>query len=226
MGTEKTVFDSGVIEVPPELRGPSNEEILQKEGREDTPRRRRAAARPSKRERMDKKLGISRAEMSKIAANYAENAKKRAPRVEKRHYASFSASVKPAGDFPAQAPSRPASKLSMARKKLESLFTSVTRRPVEPETPRVEPKREPPKAITPSVPPSGRVLRGSFGAKPSETTKAQVYSAAELSRIRMEERAKKIRVELARKSGPGPLVDAEGNPVKRPRGRPRKNPLP
>ena len=67
MGTEKTVFDSGVIEVPPELRGPSNEEILQKEGREDTPRRRRAAARPSKRERMDKKLGISRAEMSKIA---------------------------------------------------------------------------------------------------------------------------------------------------------------
>ena len=105
-------------------------------------------------------------------------------------------------------------------------MSSVTRRPVEPETPRVEPKPEAPKAVSPSVPPSGRVLRGSFGAKPSETTKAQVYSAAELSRIRMEERAKKIRVELARKSGPGPLVDAEGNPVKRPRGRPRKNPLP
>lgn len=221
MGTEKTVFDRGIVEVPPELRGPSNEEILQKEGREDTPRRRRAAARPSKRERMDRKLGISRAEMSKIAANYAENAKKRAPRVEKSPYASYSAPVKPAGDFSAQIPPRPASKLSVARKKLESLFTSVTRRQVEPETPRVEPK-----LVAPAVPPSGRVLRGSFGAKPSETTKAQVYSAAELSRIRMEERAKKIRAELARRNGPGPLLDAEGQPVKRPRGRPRKNPLP
>lgn len=215
MDTEKTVFGRGVIEVPPELLGPSNEEILQKEGREDTPRRRRAAARPSKHERMLKKMGISRAEMSKIAEKYSENAKPKAPHVEKKHH-----------DFPAQAGHRPASKLSVARKKLESLFTSVTRRQAEPETPRVEPKREPPKAITPPTPPSGRVLRGSFGAKPSETTKAQVYSAAELSRIRMEERAKKIRAELARKSGPGPLVDAEGNPVKRPRGRPRKNPLP
>lgn len=215
MDTEKTVFGRGVIEVPPELLGPSNEEILQKEGREDTPRRRRAAARPSKHERMLKKMGISRAEMSKIAENYGENAKPKAPHGEKKHH-----------DFPAQTGHRPASKLSVARKKLESLFSSVTRRPVEPETPRVEPKREPPKAITPPTPPSGRVLRGSFGAKPSETTKAQVYSAAELSRIRMEERAKKIRAELARKSGPGPLVDAEGNPVKRPRGRPRKNPLP
>ena len=89
-----------------------------------------------------------------------------------------------------------------------------------------EPKPEAPKAVAPAVPPSGRVLRGSFGAKPSETTKAQVYSAAELSRIRMEERAKKIRAELARRNGPGPLVDAEGQPVKRPHGRPRKNPLP
>ena len=215
MDTEKTVFGRGVIEVPPELLGPSNDEILQKEGREDTPRRRRAAARPSKRDRMLKKMGVSRAEMSKIAEKYGENAKPKPQHVEKKHH-----------DFPAQTGHRPASKLSVARKKLESLFTSVTRRQVEPETPRVEPKREPPKTIAPSVPPSGRVLRGSFGAKPSETTKAQVYSAAELSRIRMEERAKKIRAELARKSGPGPLVDAEGNPVKRPRGRPRKNPLP
>ena len=226
MDTEKTVFGRGVIEIPPELLGPSNEEILQKEGREDTPRRRRAAARPSKRERMLKKQGISRAEMSKIAEKYSENAKPKAPHAEKKHHASFSSAVKPAHDFQAQTGLRPASKLSVARKKLESLFTSVTRRQAEPETPRVEPKREPPKAVTPPTPPSGRVLRGSFGAKPSETTKAQVYSAAELSRIRMEERAKKIRAELARKSGPGPLVDAEGNPVKRPRGRPRKNPLP
>ena len=103
MDTEKTVFGRGVIEVPPELLGPSNEEILQKEGREDTPRRRRAAARPSKHERMLKKMGISRAEMSKIAEKYSENAKPKAPHAEKKHHASFSASVKPAGDFPAHA---------------------------------------------------------------------------------------------------------------------------
>lgn len=221
MDTEKTVFGRGVIEVPPELLGPSNEEILQKEGREDTPRRRRAAARPSKRERMMRKMGASRAEMMKIAGNFAENTNSNTQHGAQKAHTNFSSSVKPAHE----AHARPASKLSVARKKLETLFSSVTRRQAEPETPRVEPKREPLKATLPPVPPSGRVLRGSFGAKPSETTKAQVYSAAELSRIRMEERAKKIRAELARKSGPGPLVDAEGQPVKRPRGRPRKNPV-
>ena len=69
--------------------------------------------------------------------------------------------------------------------------------------------------------------RGSFGAKPSDEAKAKVYSVAELERLRMEERAKKIRAELARKNKPAaPALAEDGTPVKRPRGRPRKNPLP
>jgi len=200
MASENTFLDHGVIEVPPELRGPSNEEILQKEGRKDTAMRRRAAARPSKRERMRRKLGESSAEMSQIAARFRDGA-------------------------PAKAPAHKGSRLSVARKKLETLFSAVTRKPEEPEIKKIEPKREPPKLVPPPVPPSGRVLRGSFGAKPSDNAHAQVYSASELAKMRMEERAKKIRAELARKNGPGPLVGEDGQPVKRPRGRPRKNPL-
>ena len=212
MASEKTIFDEGIIEVPPELWGPSNEEILQKEGRADTAMRRRAAARPSKRERLQRKLGKVASDMQKIATMYAE---------EPPRKPLFSAPVpRPEQERPVRTESR----FSQARKKLESLFS---RDRVQGEAPlsQAQPAKEPAKPVSRPEPPSGRVLRGSFGAKPSEASKAQVYSAAELSRIRMEERAKKIRAELARRSGPGPLVDAEGNPVKRPRGRPRKNPL-
>ena len=117
---------------------------------------------------------------------------------------------------------------SFARKKLESLFSAAFRRErhVE-ETPAAAPVKKEPKFTPPSVPSSGRVLRGSFGAKPSDEAKAKVYSVAELERIRMEERAKKIRAELARKNKPAaPALAEDGTPVKRPRGRPRKNPLP
>ncbi|MBR4916889.1 MAG: hypothetical protein IKZ45_07415 [Fibrobacter sp.] len=208
MASENTFLDHGVIEVPPELRGPSNEEILQKEGRKDTAMRRRAAARPSKRERMRRKLGEPI-----IPAKAPQKA-------TKPHFTGFSAKVAAAPEAPAHKSSR----LSFARKKLETLFSAVTRKPEEPEIKKIEPKREPPKLVPPPVPPSGRVLRGSFGAKPSDNAHAQVYSASELAKIRMEERAKKIRAELARKNGPAPLVDENGQPVKRPRGRPRKNP--
>lgn len=231
MASVKTAFDQGIIEVPPELRGPSNEEILQKEGREDTPMRRRAACRPSKRERMQRKLGQSSAEMKAIASKYAEDAPRRAvygdPQTHSMRPAA-SASFASGAPF-AHEPARTESRFSVARKKLESLFSRdrvQERAPLPQAEPEVKREKEPAKPVVRPEPPSGRVLRGSFGAKPSEASKAQVYSAAELSRIRMEERAKKIRAELARKSGPGPLVDAEGNPVKRPRGRPRKNPLP
>lgn len=227
MAIEKTVFSSGVVEVPPELRGPSNEEILQNNGREDTPMRRRAAARPSKRERMLKKLGQSSAEMKAIATKYAEEAPRRAVYAGSQAHSvqpAASASFAPSAPAAHEAPAR-TSRFSFARKKLESLFMRE-REPEKAPVAQAQPPQMPEKPIVRPEPPSGRVLKGSFGAKPSEVSKAQVYSAAELSRIRMEERAKKIRAELARKSGPGPLVDAEGQPVKRPRGRPRKNPLP
>ena len=225
MATENGSFYSGVIEVPPELRGPSNEEILQMSEREDTERRRRAAARPSKRERMRRKMNKELAAMSKIGSGMAQaNAEKAAPVGHVSAKAGERNADSTAGSAPKGAP-----KHSFARKKLESLFNAAFRRerPVEEAPVAVEaPVKKEPKFTPPSVPASGRVLRGSFGAKPSDEAKAKVYSVAELERIRMEERAKKIRAELARKNKPAaPALAEDGTPVKRPRGRPRKNPI-
>lgn len=223
MATENGSFYSGVIEVPPELRGPSNEEILQMSEREDTERRRRAAARPSKRERMRRKMNKELAEMSRIGSGMSPATA--APSAPIQHVSAKGAS---ASADPSQSADKPAPKHSFARKKLESLFSAAFRRerPAEP-APAVAPVKKEPKFTPPSVPASGRVLRGSFGAKPSDEAKAKVYSVAELERIRMEERAKKIRAELARKNKTvAPAVAEDGTPVKRPRGRPRKNPLP
>lgn len=223
MATENGSFYSGVIEVPPELRGPSNEEILQMSEREDTERRRRAAARPSKRERMRRKMNKELAEMSRIGSGMSPATA--APSAPIQHVSAKGAS---ASADPSQSADKLAPKHSFARKKLESLFSAAFRRerPAEP-APAVAPVKKEPKFTPPSVPASGRVLRGSFGAKPSDEAKAKVYSVAELERIRMEERAKKIRAELARKNkAVAPAVAEDGTPVKRPRGRPRKNPLP
>ena len=78
----------------------------------------------------------------------------------------------------------------------------------------------------PPKPPSGRVLKGSFGAKPGDKPKAVIVSAADLARQRIEERAKKIREALMAKNRALHPEAAAEMPVKRPRGRPRKNPLP
>ena len=90
MATENGSFYSGVIEVPPELRGPSNEEILQMSEREDTERRRRAAARPSKRERMRRKMDKELAAMAKIGsgtaqANTAQGVDRKSTRLNSSH---------------------------------------------------------------------------------------------------------------------------------------------
>ena len=219
MATENGSFYSGVIEVPPELRGPSNEEILQMSEREDTERRRRAAARPSKRERLRRKMNKELAAMSKIGSGVTPASLAQPAPVQ--HVSAMNGEQKAT-----EAPQK--KQPSFARKKLESLFSAAFRRErhVE-ETPAAAPVKKEPKFTPPSVPSSGRVLRGSFGAKPSDEAKAKVYSVAELERIRMEERAKKIRAELARKNKPAaPALAEDGTPVKRPRGRPRKNPLP
>ena len=211
MSVETAVFEGGIIEVPPELRGPSNEEILQRDGKEDTAKRRRSAARPSKRERQRMKLEKGRADMQKVAQTVAESSARVAP-------ARSGFSAKSFGDT--LTPERSRSK-SDARKKLDMLFTpsAPAKTPVAPKVVVAPP--------APAMPSSGRVLKGSFGAKPSDSAKAQVYSAAELSRMRMEERAKKIREALAAKNKVAlPAVGPDGEPVKRPRGRPRKNPLP
>lgn len=56
-----------IVEVPEELRGMSDEEILKKGEREDSPKRRCAAKRLSKRERLAIKVQKEKAQMQKIA---------------------------------------------------------------------------------------------------------------------------------------------------------------
>lgn len=219
MATENGSLYSDVIEVPPELRGPSNEEILQMSEREDSERRRRAAARPSKRERMRRKMNKELATMSQIGAGIARAGSRQQAPIQ--HVSAKSGEPKGEEGFRKKQP-------SFARKKLESLFSAAFHRDRHvDEAPVPAPVKKEPKFTPPAVPSSGRVLSGSFGPKRSDEAKAKVYSVAELERIRMEERAKKIRAELARKNKTvAPAVAEDGTPVKRPRGRPRKNPLP
>lgn len=199
--------DLPVIEVPPELRGPSDEEILAREGGKDSPKRRRAARRPSKRERLAAKMRKEMASMARIA-KVAET--KPEPRM-----------AKPAFEEPRRPYVSPMGEKSDARKKLDSLFTKpVKAEPIS--IPRPELK----------MPTSGRVLKGAFGANIAEKPKTVVVSAAELLKQRMEERAKKVREALMAKkrsltgiSAEEPATTADGTPVKRGRGRPRKNPI-
>lgn len=211
MSGKEQNFERRVIEVPPELRGPSNEEILQRPVREDTDRRIHAAMRLSKRERLLRKMEAESAKMRKIAEKFSEepvSATSGAIPVAKKVVASASLGVK-----------------SAAFRKLDSLFgrgPETAAAPAE-SVSRVAAVR---KAVASAVPSSGRVLKGCFGAKGEDAPKAKVMSAAEAVRLRMEERAKKIRDALTAKNKSAVPVAEDGTPVKRPRGRPRKNPLP
>jgi hypothetical protein len=73
-------------------------------------------------------------------------------------------------------------------------------------------------------PASGRVLKASFGAKNGTAPKAVIVSAADLAKQKAEARAKKIQ-EFFRSKHPEATTMPDGAPIKRPRGRPRKNPL-
>lgn len=119
--------------------------------------------------------------------------------------------------------------LSDARKKLETLFTAK-KEVVAQKAAQVV------KTViheAPKIPASGRVIRGAFGAR-GAILKAEIISSADLAKKRMEEKAKKIRAALfarkAAEAGTGIATASQAAdgvvPVKRPRGRPRKNPLP
>lgn len=205
-----------VIEVPVELRGPSDEEILNMESCDDTPRKRRAARRLSKRERMAKKLGKGLSQMHEIVKTVES-------RNESAKTVKNAVPHRPVKPFPEFEMRETRANVSEARKKLDALFAKPAEKPVE----KAEPKVAKTLISETPRPTSGRVLKGSFGAKPSEH-KAEIVSAAELMKRRLEERAKKIRDALFAKNHPeatAPAMNPDGTPVKRPRGRPRKNPI-
>ena len=230
---EKRENSLPVIEVPPELRGPSDEEILQQSESEDSQKRRNSAKRPSKRERLElkkrKALGIMKTMAEKTVAR-TENISS----TIKSAAAAATAAANTALNFARETEIKSGT-LSDARKKLETLFTAKKEVVAQKAAQVVKTVIQ----EAPKIPASGRVIRGAFGAK-GAILKAEIISSADLAKKRMEEKAKKIRAALfAKKSaeaGPGTATagTAAGQatavdgaaPVKRPRGRPRKNPLP
>ncbi len=200
MSTHSEENSLEIIEVPPELRGLSDEEIIkrsEKPLREVSGKRKNGAKRPSKRERVILKQQKEQQEAQKMAQEL------------------FSKDL-------------PGEKREMLDKAFtrESTSYSILNREPTPVAKLQVAKPEPPK------PAPTRILKASFGVKIGEKPKAVIISAAELARQKAEEKARKVREALfgkkAAQVGDSASVSAtaEGAPVKRPRGRPRKNPLP
>ncbi len=211
--TDSTIKENlQITEVPPELRGLSDEEIIRNSESKEKKfigKRHNGAKRPSKRERLALKEKNENAKLNSLVAKY--------------NTAGSEVQQESKNDDDVQNILKKIASTQTSPKAEEHEVKTI----IEKSTAVEEPKRvlksvlsEPPK------PPSGRVLKGSFGAKPGDKPKAVIVSAADLARQRIEERAKKIREALMAKNRALHPEAAAEIPVKRPRGRPRKNPLP
>ena len=198
-----------ITEVPPELRGLSDEEIIKNSESKEKKfigKRHNGARRPSKRERLAQKEQSENAKFNSLVEKYNK--------VEKPQDAENDDDIK-----------------KILKKIASSQTSSPSPAPQVKETEQTTPAEVPKRVLKsvlsePPKPPSGRILKGSFGAKPGDKPKAVIVSAADLARQRIEERAKKIREALMAKNRALHPEAAAEIPVKRPRGRPRKNPLP
>jgi len=214
-----------IIEVPAELRGLSDEEIIkhsQKEIREVSGKRKKGERRPGKRIRMALKEEKAHQEAAAIFGKL-ENLP-----TDKQEMVKHAFTEKSLGystfNFETFDNTHTASQPKTAYKANSPKEALATEASTETST------------VTPAAAPStsGRVLKASFGAKIGEKPKAVIVSAADLALQKAEERAKKIREALfAKRNGSttglasaSPASTLEGQPPKRPRGRPRKNPLP
>ena len=202
-----------IIEVPHELRGLSDEEIIQNSERikkDFSGKRKNGAARPSKKDRIALKQQKEYLETQNIAAEIFGA-------VAKQKDLYFKPSIQGIPSLSDLAPEK--------QKMLSTAFTpeshSFSSYRLRESVTVAEPKSmisEPPK------PASGRVLKASFGAKTGDKPKAVIVSAADLAKQKAEERAKKIQ-DFFRAKHPEATVMPDGQPIKRGRGRPRKNPL-
>ena len=200
-----------ITEVPPELRGLSDEEIIRNSESKEKKfvgKKHNGAKRPSKRERLAQKEQNENEKFNSLVEKYNKVDKK-------SHEAESDDEIQ-----------------NILNKIATSQKSSPSMAPPIKETAKQSAPEEAPKRVLKSIlseppkPPSGRILKGSFGAKPGDKPKAVIVSAADLARQRIEERAKKIREALMAKNKALHPEAAAEIPVKRPRGRPRKNPLP
>lgn len=199
-----------IIEVPHELRGLSDEEIIQNSERikkDFSGKRKNGAARPSKKDRIALKQQKEYLETQNIAAEIFGA-------VAKQKDLYFKPSIQGIPSLSDLAPEK--------QKMLSTAFTpeshSFSSYRLRESVTVAEPKSmisEPPK------PASGRVLKASFGAKTGDKPKAVIVSAADLAKQKAEERAKKIQ-DFFRAKHPEATVMPDGQPIKRGRGRPRK----
>ena len=204
-----------IIEVPLELRGLSDEEIIQnseKIKKEYSGKRKNGAARPSKKDRIALKQKREYLEAENIASEIFGSVAK-----QKDLY------FKPKTQIPGIPPM---SELPLEKQMM--LKTTFTEESKGYSVYNFKDKAEaskPHSMITEAPKPaSGRVLKASFGAKTGDKPKAVIVSAADLAKQKAEERAKKIQ-DFFKAKHPEATTMPDGQPIKRGRGRPRKNPL-
>ena len=213
---QNTVTDAlKTIEVPPELRGLSDEEIIRNSEefqKKFEGKRKNGAARPSKRERLAQKEDKARRETEKIAAE-----------IFGKSPVLGNIPKDMSTPFP---PVTPLNELSNEKRKmLEDAFSPSSKGYSLLKTDEKSVHDAPRSMISEMPKPaSGRVLKVSFGAKNGPAPKAVIVSAADLAKQKAEERAKKIQA-FFRAKHPEATTMPDGAPIKRPRGRPRKNPL-
>lgn len=254
--SDTKVEDLEVIEVPPELRGLSDEEIIQRSERvlrEVSGKRKKGERRPSKRVRQAIKEQKAHQEAMAIFGNSTQDGSYNAIPANKVELVKEAFTSRSAGfsTFDSKTINDIYAADSLKKYTVDynsksflsaaNVFASLKRNSTEPSesTKNAAPVRS--MLSKAPEPTSGRVLKASFGAKTGEKPKAVIVSAADLALQKAEERAKKIREALqAKRAGaaaattgaPGTTANVSGatsapevQPVKRPRGRPRKNPI-
>ena len=204
-----------IIDVPHELRGLTDEEIIQnseKDRKAFSGKRKNGAARPSKKERLALKQQKEYLEAENIASEIFGS-------IAKQNDLFF----KPKASLPGIPPM---SELPIEKQVM--LKTAFTEESKGYSAYNFKDKAEPAKPLSmlsePPKPASGRVLKVSFGAKTGDKPKAVIVSAADHAKQKAEERAKKIQ-DFFKARHPEATTMPDGQPIKRGRGRPRKNPI-
>ncbi len=181
MTQQTNIENLPIIEVPPELRGLSNEEIL---ALHPVDEKKNDRFRPSKKEREARKIAKEQERIRQIAAQYKN-------RDEISHY---SRPMPKMSDFEGNRQTRNTERPLPSHKK--TLFVPGQMKKLSTPEPVLTPK--PSVAPLPAQPSSGRVLVGSFSGAKFGAAKTEIISTEELAKKRAEEEAKRQR-EIVRK---------------------------